>query len=63
MITPAQFPKLFEWLDSMLNLEAIARTLPEHAALLDTYARYFRGDAKSKVAEAVRSGKQAHEHD
>ena len=62
-IKPSEFPKLSSWFRAMLELQPILSTLPNTTALLDTYARYARGDARSKVAEAVRSGLQAHEHD
>jgi len=58
-----QLPRLAVWLRAMMELPSVRKTLPQPQALLDTYARYARGDAQSKVAEAVRADKAAHEHE
>ncbi len=50
-----------DWHDRMQNYEAVTATLAEKKDLLQSYARYERGTAKSLVGEAVRQGKEAHE--
>lgn len=54
---------LHRWLEACLALEAVTATLAEKQALRDTYKRYADATAESKVADAVRAGKSAHDHD
>ncbi|CAE8623740.1 unnamed protein product [Polarella glacialis] len=58
-----EFAPLLRWLDRCLALDSVKSTLPESAALVDTYKRYADGTAESKVGAAVRAGKAAHDHD
>ena len=51
------------WLDAMLAREQVRKTLPDWAAYLEHIGRYADGSARSKVANAVRSGRAAHEYD
>ena len=51
------------WRAHVMALPAVRATLADEEALLETYQRYANGTAASKVAEAVRRGKSAHEHD
>mmetsp|Transcript_25474 Transcript_25474/g.58790 ORF Transcript_25474/g.58790 Transcript_25474/m.58790 type:complete len:265 (-) Transcript_25474:252-1046(-) len=45
----------------MLDLPYVRATLADTQKLLGVYKRYARGTANSKVGEAVRAGKDAHE--
>lgn len=53
--------KLRKWEKNMIKHEGIQKTLPGKDKLLETYARYAKGTAKSLVGDAVRQGKAAHE--
>ena len=50
------------WAAHVLAHPSVAPTLAARDALLAVYARYADGTAHSKVADAVRAGKAAHEH-
>lgn len=58
-----EFGPLLKWLDACLALESVSETLPDKEKLIDTYQRYADGTAESKVADAVRAGKNANDHD
>jgi len=55
--------RFHEWLDAMVALPQVARTLPEKGRYLEHVGKYATGSARSKVANAVRRGAQAHEID
>mmetsp|Transcript_132357 Transcript_132357/g.300854 ORF Transcript_132357/g.300854 Transcript_132357/m.300854 type:complete len:276 (+) Transcript_132357:2-829(+) len=57
-----EFAGVYQWLKACEELEAVKSTLADPQDLKDTYHRYAEGTAESKVAEAVRIGKSAHEH-
>jgi len=52
-----------EWLDHVLSLDSVQRTLPDKKRYLDHILKYADGSARSKVANAVRRGVAAHELD
>lgn len=49
------------WYDSMLALSSVSATVQDKDRLKWSYRRYAEGTAKSKVGEAIREGKQAHD--
>mmetsp|Transcript_3664 Transcript_3664/g.4083 ORF Transcript_3664/g.4083 Transcript_3664/m.4083 type:complete len:268 (-) Transcript_3664:122-925(-) len=49
------------WYGHMLQVQSVKDTLQPINELKRVYARYARGDAKSKVGAAVRDGLQAHD--
>lgn len=52
-----------KWLATCLDLPGIRSTLPDKDRYLSHIAKYASGRARSKVANAVRRGKSAHEYD
>jgi len=65
-IDPTKSPgmkKYSQWLDAMCAREEVARTLPNWDEYLQHITRYADGSARSKVANAVRDGRSAHEYD
>mmetsp|Transcript_294 Transcript_294/g.575 ORF Transcript_294/g.575 Transcript_294/m.575 type:complete len:274 (-) Transcript_294:112-933(-) len=59
----AEFAKIYEWVQACENLPCVKITLPDKERLIGAYGRYAEGTAKSKIGEALRAGKSAHEHD
>ena len=51
------------WLSRCLALPHVARTLPDKQRYLEHVKKYAEGKARSKVGNAVRSGRAAHEYD
>ncbi|KAG8471045.1 hypothetical protein KFE25_009466 [Diacronema lutheri] len=51
------------WLERCLQIPAVRRTCPDKARYLEHIAKYATNTARSKVANAVRRGVQAHEYD
>jgi len=51
------------WLDHVLNIDSVKRTLPEKDRYLEHIGKYADSSARSKVANAVRRGAAAHEID
>ena len=51
------------WYEHMVSLECVQRTLPDRARYLEHIGKYADGSARSKVANAVRRGAEAHELD
>ena len=51
------------WYDAMIELPAVARTLPDKDRYLAHVAKYAHGKARSKVGNAVRRGVAAHDYD
>ena len=51
------------WLARATSLECVARTLPNKDRYIKHVAKYAEGKARSKVGNAVRRGKAAHEYD
>ena len=51
-----------EWAEHVLAHPSVVPTLADRERLVSVYARYADGSAHSKVADAVRAGKAAHEH-
>ena len=45
----------------MCSEESVKTTLVEKTLLRDSYVRYFKAEAGSKVGEAVKAGKAAHD--
>ena len=65
-IVPRDDPALvhyWRWHDEAEALPAIASTLPDREEYLRHISKYADGSAQSKVGEAVRAGKPAHEHE
>lgn len=54
---------LLRWLEACLALDSVSATLADKERLIDTYKRYADGTAESKVADAVRAGKNANDHE
>jgi len=54
---------LLRWLEACLALDSVSATLADKQRLVDTYKRYADGTAESKVADAVRAGKTANDHE
>lgn len=52
-----------EWQERVFAREDVKRTLQDKDRLVAVYRRYADGDAKTKVCDAVKAGKEAHEHD
>ena len=52
-----------EWLNNVLSLESVQRTLPDKDEYLEHIGKYADSSARSKVANAVRRGVAAHELD
>lgn len=53
--------KIRQWQAKMEALPAVTETMANRQTLIDVYLRYADGSAQSKVGDAVRSGKEAHE--
>ena len=51
------------WLQRATSLDYVARTLPEKERYIHHVAKYAHAKARSKVGNAVRRGKAAHEYD
>ena len=51
------------WMDAMIAREEVKKTLPPWDDYLAHIGRYADGSARSKVANAVRAGRSAHEYD
>ena len=51
------------WLARATALPSVARTLPDKERYIKHVAKYAEGKARSKVGNAVRRGKAAHEYD
>lgn len=58
---PGRSAALREYASRMEGLPCVAATLANPGELLEVYRRYARGTAESKVGDAVRAGKHAHE--
>ena len=58
-----EYTPFFRWLDAMCELDAVSDTLPDKDRYLEHIGKYADGSARSKVAEAVRRGVEAHEYD
>lgn len=56
-------PIFFAWFERMLSFKAVQDTMPNKEELMKISSRYAKGTAKSKVADAVRAGKEAHDLD
>ena len=52
-----------DWMEAMLAREQVRKTLPPWDDYLEHIGRYADGSARSKVANAVRSGRAAHDYD
>jgi len=66
VISTEKYPQLQpyqEWLDHVLNLDCVKRTLPDKGKYLEHIGKYADSSARSKVANAVRRGVAAHELD
>tara|TARA_B100000085_G_C18556395_1_gene517900 strand:- start:2378 stop:3226 length:849 start_codon:yes stop_codon:yes gene_type:complete len=57
------FMKYTRWLRAMCSRDDVLRTLPNWEEYLQHITRYADGSARSKVANAVRDGRGAHEYD
>lgn len=53
----------FDWLETACALPTVQKTLPDKAKYLKHVNKYASGAARSKVGNAVRRGKNAHEYD
>jgi glutathione S-transferase len=65
-VIPQDDPELksyHEWLEHLLTLESVQRTLPDKSDYLRHIGKYADSSARSKVANAVRRGVAAHELD
>ena len=51
------------WLQRATTLASVARTLPDKERYIKHVAKYAEGKARSKVGNAVRRGKAAHDYD
>jgi len=66
VISADRYPQLqpyLEWLDYVLSLDCVKRTLPDKEDYLTHIGKYADSSARSKVANAVRRGVAAHELD
>lgn len=63
LMLPLQLSVFHEWLEKIVALPQVARTLPCKDRYLDHIAKYANASARSKVANAVRRGANAHEID
>lgn len=52
-----------EWFDYVMNLDSVKSTLPDKDRYLEHIMKYADGSARSKVANAVRRGVDAHAFD
>ena len=59
----AALSPFFTWNRHVMSLPAVKATLADKDRLLQSYKRYADGSAASKIADAVRSGKSADQHD
>jgi glutathione S-transferase len=55
------YEKIKRWEAKMEALPSVAKTLADRQSLIDVYNRYADGTAQSKVGDAVRQGKEAHD--
>ena len=55
--------KYHKWLDAMTQLPHVKKTLPPWDDYLKHIGRYADGSARSKVANAVRDGRDAHQYE
>jgi glutathione S-transferase len=55
--------KYHEWLAAMTELPHVKKTCPNWDDYLAHIGRYADGSARSKVANAVRDGRDAHQYD
>ena len=55
------YDKMERWQAKMKALPAVAKTLADRQSLIDVYNRYADGSAQSKVGDAIRQGKEAHD--
>lgn len=62
-VIPPKMDKYHRWLEACRALPAVAATTPDRADYLRHIGRYADASARSKVANAVRSGRTAHEID
>jgi glutathione S-transferase len=53
--------KIQRWQQKMEALSSVRDTIADRQPLIDVYLRYADGSAQSKVGDAVRSGKEAHD--
>ena len=53
--------KIEKWQARMEALPGVAGTIAKRQPLINVYLRYADGSAQSKVGDAVRSGKEAHD--
>ena len=53
----------FAWQKHVMALPAVKATLADKVRLLQSYQRYADGTAASKIADAVRAGKSADQHE
>lgn len=58
---PLANDKIERWQARMEGLPGVASTIAERQSLINVYLRYADGSAQSKVGDAVRSGKEAHD--
>lgn len=57
------YARFHAWLADMEKLPSVSRTLPDKQRYLEHVGKYATGSARSKVANAVRRGAQAHDID
>jgi glutathione S-transferase len=62
-VIPTEMTKYHGWLQACRNLPAVSGTTPGATEYLEHIGRYADASARSKVANAVRSGRTAHEID
>lgn len=55
------FEPFHRWCDAAFALPSVASTIPERQRYIDHVKKYADGVAKSKVGDAVRAGRTAHE--
>lgn len=60
---PASLGAYHKWLAHVTSLPQVAKTLPDRQAYLEHVGRYADASARSKVANAVRAGRAAHDID
>eukprot|EP00873_Tetraselmis_striata_P005740 jgi/Tetstr1/426004/TSEL_016351.t1 len=62
-VIPPEMTRYHEWLRACRALPCVANSTPDHDEYLQHIGRYADSSARSKVANAVRSGRSAHELD
>lgn len=60
-VSPDVQNKMKAWQTKMEALPSVRKTLADKEKLIDVYRRYSDGTAQSKVGDAVRQGKEAHD--